>query len=92
MIGKEVASDKAMSASLDLFLSNVGLVPNALIDPATGQIDFTRASWSRASWSDATDLLRASWSCASWSSTDSTAVDPTRASWSRASWSTSFEK
>jgi len=62
--------------------SNANLVPNSLINPATGQIDFSRASWSRASWSEAVDPLRASWSRASWS----------RASWSRASWSSAFDK
>ena len=72
----EVAVDKALSNDVSK-LFNKGLVPNVLIDPATGQIDYTRASWSRASWSDAVDGLRASWSRASWS----------RASWSRASWS-----
>ena len=30
---------------------NAGLKPNGLVDPATGEIDDTRASWSRASWS-----------------------------------------
>ncbi len=61
--------------------ANAGLVPNTLVDPATGVIDFNRASWSRASWSQAADVLRASWSRASWS----------RASWSRASWSATPE-
>jgi hypothetical protein len=72
------------AASLDKVLNtpiagtaNSGLTPNNGIDPATGQIDYSRASWSRTSWSDAIDPLRASWSRASWS----------RASWSRASWS-----
>ena len=34
-------------------LANQGLSPNDYIDPATGEIDYTRSSWSRSSWSDA---------------------------------------
>src|SRR4051794_22578229 len=36
--------------------ANVGLTPNAIVDPATGGIDYSRSSWSRSSWS------RSSWS------------------------------
>ena len=57
--------------------------PNTLLDPATGDIDYTRASWSRASWSTAADPLRASWSRASWSCacslTPTGEIDPARA-------------
>ncbi len=90
----EVAADNALTATADELSSNQGLTPNDLIDPTTGDIDYTRASWSRASWSTAGDVLRASWSRASWSCActadmlgDSTT---TRASWSRASWSSFF--
>ena len=48
-------------------LANQGLTPNEYIDPATGGIDYTRSSWSRSSWSNASDLLRSSWSRSSWS-------------------------
>ena len=48
-------------------LANQGLTPNEYIDPATGAIDYTRSSWSRSSWSNASDLLRSSWSRSSWS-------------------------
>jgi serine protease AprX len=78
-------------------LANQGLTPNEYIDPATGRIDYTRSSWSRSSWSTASDLLRSSWSRSSWSMapaerpadgyTDT--VDPARSSWSRSSWSRS---
>jgi serine protease AprX len=76
---------------------NQGLTPNPLVDPSTGEIDYTRSSWSRSSWSEATDLLRSSWSRSSWSrsswsSTDSSGVDTSRSSWSRSSWSTSVYK
>ena len=48
-------------------LANQGLEPNTYIDPATGEIDYTRSRWSRSRWSDASDLLRSSWSRSSWS-------------------------
>ena len=76
---------------------NQGLTPNSIIDPATGEIDYSRSSWSRSSWSTANDGLtadfaRSSWSRSSWSSTDSDGMDVTRSSWSRSSWSTSWDK
>jgi serine protease AprX len=77
-------------------LANQGLEPSTYIDPATGEIDYTRSRWSRSSWSDASDLLRSSWSRSSWSLSPETlanyaaaAADPTRSSWSRSSWSRS---
>ena len=92
----EAAVDKALDRSSP-DTSNANLTPNSLLDPATGLIDFGRASWSRASWSEAVDSLRASWSRASWSraswsraswsATEQTCSDFERASWSRASWS-----
>jgi serine protease AprX len=77
--------------------ANQGLTPNTLVDAATGDIDYTRSSWSRSSWSTANDGLtadfaRSSWSRSSWSSTSSDGVDVTRSSWSRSSWSTSWDK
>jgi subtilisin family serine protease len=47
--------------------ANQGLTPNSFLDPAPGEIDYSRSSWSRSSWSDASDLLRSSWSRSSWS-------------------------
>ncbi len=78
-------------------VANQGLTPSTFIDPATGEIDYTRSSWSRSSWSSSSDLLRSSWSRSSWSCAscgvgDSSLVDPTRSSWSRSSWSTSWTK
>jgi serine protease AprX len=78
-------------------LANQGLTPNAYIDPATGQIDYARSSWSRSSWSTASDLLRSSWSRSSWSMVSAEqpaegfndTVNPARSSWSRSSWSRS---
>src|SRR5215207_9870600 len=95
--GKEVAADMAVKANAAGYPNpNLGLTPNTLLDPATGEIDYTRASWSRASWRTAADALRASWSKASWSCACSRTatgdIDPARASWSRASWSAAWDK
>jgi serine protease AprX len=88
--GWEVAADLALNASKSALVANQGLVPSSLIDPATGSIDQTRASWGRASWKSAADGLRASWGAASWTCDCSLmaggAADTTRASWGRASW------
>lgn len=96
----EVDAQHAAKAGAEELVANVGLMPNELVDGATGEIDYTRASWSRASWSLVDDARaswsraswsRASWSRASWSCDCALAVsgeaDPARASWSRASWS-----
>jgi serine protease AprX len=91
----EILGDKAIGATKTSG-ANAGLSPNLLLDAATGDIDYTRATWSRATWSSASDLLRATWSRATWSCdcslTSSGTVDPTRATWSRATWSTSWTK
>jgi len=84
-------------ASGSVPVANQGLTPNDLINPATGEIDYTRSSWSRSSWStadgqQAAEWARSSWSRSSWSSTDSSAVETSRSSWSRSSWSTSWTK
>ena len=78
-------------------LNTSGIVPNDIVNASTGDIDYTRSSWSRSSWSTAdggltADFARSSWSRSSWSSTDSSGVDVARSSWSRSSWSTSWDK
>jgi hypothetical protein len=96
--GAEVAVDDARGASGESLKANKGLVPSSSINPATGTIDPSRARWSRARWSDATELLRARWSSASFVSAPlaeragTEGVDPSRARWSRARWSASFTK
>jgi serine protease AprX len=70
--------------------SNAGLERNELIVPSTGLIDYTRASFRRASFRDASGSpLDATWTRASFRCDcgllDSGAVDPTRASFRRAS-------
>ena len=69
---------------------SVNLAPNTLIDPTTGQIDWARASFRRASFRDASGSpLSAMWSRASFRCdcgfTDSGEVDPTRVSFRRVS-------
>ena len=71
-------------------VSSVNLVPNELIDRTTGQIDWARASFRRASFRDASgSALSATWSRASFRCecgfTSSGEVDPTRVSFRRVS-------
>ena len=80
-----------VNAALDATASeSPNLVPNDLIDPASGQIDWTRASFRRASFRDASGSpLSATWSRASFRCdcgfTSSGDVDPTRVSFRRVS-------
>ncbi|MFN8108694.1 MAG: S8 family peptidase [Thermoleophilia bacterium] len=78
----------------DVPTANTDLTPNTLLDPATGQVDPTRSSWSRSSWSSAGPDLTAGWARSSWSCDCSLladgSLDPSRSSWSRSSWSTSW--
>jgi serine protease AprX len=74
--------------------ANRGLTPNTLIAPFTGNIDYSRSSWSQSSWSAATGPLHAafaqsSWSCSCMQSSDDS-VGPSTSSWSKSSWSTYF--
>ncbi len=89
----EVAADLAIKASKHELESNQSLTPSWFLDPVTGAIDYTRASWRRASWRTAIDGLRASWKAASWicdCAGPDAQVDPARASWRRASWKSFF--
>jgi serine protease AprX len=66
-------------------VANAGLTPNTLVSPETGLIDWTRASFRRASFRTAEDTpFDATWSRASFrcdcSLTPSGAVDPNRGS------------
>ncbi|MDP9400575.1 MAG: S8 family serine peptidase [Actinomycetota bacterium] len=96
--GTQVSVDRARGAEDDdERLANVGLVPNTLINPATGRVDPTRAKWGGFDWQAAADGLRAKWGGASFvcscakitglAETDSLrakwgGADPTRAKWS----------
>jgi serine protease AprX len=79
------------SAALDANAAAlVNLVPNELIDPTTGQIDWARASFRRASFRDASGSpLSASWTRASFRCdcgfTESGEIDPKRVSFRRVS-------
>ena len=80
-------------------LANQGLEPNTFIDPATGEIDYTRSSWSRSSLerggrAAALELEPLELEPGSGLARrhDSAAVDTARSSWSRSSWSTSWTK
>jgi serine protease AprX len=59
-----LAADRARAGEKD---EPNSFEPNALLDPATGQIDYARSSWSRSSWSRSS-WSRSSWSRSSWSS------------------------
>jgi serine protease AprX len=89
----EVAADLALKARPSDRPISAGIAVSSWLDPATGTLDYSRASWKRASWSAATGDLAAGWSRASWKCADcggGTTIDPTRASWRAASWSTFF--
>ena len=96
--GGEVAADLALDDPLETVTVNEGIAPSPLLDPLSHSIDFARASWRQATWSQASDLLRASWTRASWrceicgggAGADTTRASWRRASWRRASWSTFF--
>ena len=91
------AAIKAVAAG-NVPLANTELVPNDIVNPVTGEIDYTRSSWSRSSWSSVDGGLlgaafaRSSWSRSSWSSFNSSGIETTRSSWSRSSWSTDWDK
>jgi serine protease AprX len=105
-VGVEPQSDiagKLLNADPKL-VSNTGLTPSTLINPATGTLDMTKTEWVRASFRSADSVLStpwspsASWRCSICATVDGTQVDPTaswRASWRttwKASWRTSFSK
>ena len=90
----EANAQAALSTATPASGVNEGIVANDLVDVATGEIDYTRSSWSRSSWSSVEpDSLVAGWTRSSWScactGSEEDAVDPTRSSWSRSSWSRS---
>jgi serine protease AprX len=91
---KEVNAGAAIAAPTPTGSSpNAGIVPNTLVNSATGAIDYSRSSWSRSSWSTAPERLTAGFARSSWScncSMSGTTIDPSRSSWSRSSWSTKW--
>ena len=97
-VGKEVAIDDALELPPGVLNKMQTWETHALVDAATGEIDYTAASWRAASWRGLTrdDPLAAEFSAASWrcdcSLQESGAIDPKAASWRAASWRTSFKK
>jgi serine protease AprX len=89
---QEVDAAKAVALSSPA-PADQGLTPNTLINPSTGDIDYSRSSWSQSSWSTATGPLGASFAQSSWSCTcmqsSADTVGPSTSSWSTSSWSTS---
>ena len=94
------AAVKAVDAG-NVPVANVGIEPNGLIDPQTGDIDYSRSSWSRSSWSrsswsGAEGAPGAGWALSSWScdcSRDANGeVLPSLSSWSLSSWSVDWSK
>jgi serine protease AprX len=88
-MGGVIDSHEAMHART--VSANQGLTPAGLIDPATGLLDWTRASFRRASFRSAdgsllgTDWTRASFRCECSLVDGGDLIDPTRASFRRAS-------
>src|SRR3954471_4715851 len=72
--------------------ANQAIAPSTLIHLATGDVDYTRSSWTRSSWTSAPEVLRAAWSRSSWTCAECSgpqeAIDPARSSWTRSSWTT----
>jgi serine protease AprX len=89
----EVNASAAVAAETPSPGTSAGIAPNDLVDAGSGEIDYTRSSWSRSSWSTAPESLIAGWARSSWSCvcfvSEGDAIDPTRSSWSRSSWSRS---
>lgn len=74
-------------------VADKGLTPSALLAGKSGQIDYSRSTWSRSRWSQArgdldADFARSSWSCTCGQG-PSGAVDPSRSAWSSSSWASS---
>jgi serine protease AprX len=62
----EVNAAAAMAVSEPSSGANAGLIPNTLIDPETGDIDYARSSWGRSSWGRAPEPLSPGWARSSW--------------------------
>jgi serine protease AprX len=86
---RELVAPSAVGARSREQTYNAGLTPNTLTNPATGAIDYVKASWTKASWTKAS-WTKASWTCVCTSGAGG--IDPTKASWTKASWSTDWTK
>jgi serine protease AprX len=97
--GQKVAGSVAPAIAIDQAehwhggSADQGLIPSALIDTSSGNVDYSRSSWRRSSWRGAPGSLAAPWARSSWrcdcgGAGGSGTVDPTRSSWSSSTWST----
>ncbi len=85
--GREIQLVQALGLSSSHALgANEGVEPNALVNPVTGAIDYTRSRWSRSRWSRS--RWSGVWTCDCVPTADES-VDPTRSRWSRSRWSRS---
>jgi serine protease AprX len=86
----EVNAAAAVWTSTPSSSTGDNVVPNDLVDPAGGAIDYARSSWGRSSWGAAPEGLVAGWARSSWgcvcSTTASGDADTTRSSWGSAEW------
>jgi serine protease AprX len=85
----EVNASAAISVSEPASGANAGLVPNQLIDTATGDIDETRSSWGRSSWGTPAAPLTAGWASSNWGCICPgwrEGEDGGRSSWGSATW------
>ena len=92
---KEVDAAKALALGSPA-PADGGLTPNSLLNPSTGDIDYSQSSWSQSSWSQAGGALAAAFAQSSWSCTcgasGTSSVGPSTSSWSTSSWSTYFDR
>src|SRR4051794_8333277 len=86
---RELVAPRAFDARTREQTYNLGVTPSTLIVPATGAIDYVKATWTKASWTKAT-WTKATWTCVC--TTGSGGVDPTKATWTKATWTTDWTK
>jgi serine protease AprX len=89
----EVNAAAAVNTNTPAAPINPNAAPNELIDPATGDIDTTRSTWTRSTWTEAGEALtagfaRSTWTCECSTTADGT-VDDTRSTWTRSTWTRS---
>ncbi len=88
----EVNASAAISAETPSYGANAGFDPNYLVDPATGDIDYTRSSWGRSSWGRPSPAMSPGWARSSWGCfctrgrQNQSGEQGTRSSWGSATW------
>ena len=92
----EVSAGSLAASNLKTDSANEGLTPNTLIDPSTGDIDYSRSNWSRSNWSRSnwsrSNWSRSNWSRSNWSRSNWSRSNWSRSNWSRSNWSMSWAK